>query len=166
MKDRPTGCCGSPDAENKNIREFVLGKSVLTLIVAATRCHSTLVFLRKKQNQQNSNWKNHMAQNSPYCKAYLAKQLRAFPGWTEKTTSLRKRKTNIDNKEVETERTRIEEDDVLYLHDCYVVTDGIFKDENIVFDSVSDEWKKFCAEQINFSIPEYRQKAAVTQPQA
>jgi len=106
-----------------------------------------------------------MAQNSPYCKAYLAKSLRAFVGWTETTTNLRKKREIVDGKDVETERTRIEDEDVLYVHDCYIVTDGIFKDENIVFDNVTDEWKKFCTEQINFSIPQYRQQAPAAQPQ-
>lgn len=99
-----------------------------------------------------------MAKNSPYCKAYLAKAFRAFPGWSEKTTSLRKGKKAVDGKEVQFDRTQIEEGDILYLHDSYLVTDGIFLDENIVFDNVTDEWKKFCHDDLKFSIPDYKKK--------
>lgn len=99
-----------------------------------------------------------MAQNSAYCKAYLASNFRAFPGWSEKTKSLRKGKKMEHGKEVEFDRTEIEGDDVLYLHDSYIVTDGIFKDENIVFDALTDEWKSFCHEHLRFSIPDYQKK--------
>ena len=99
-----------------------------------------------------------MAQNSAYCKAYLASNFRTFPGWNEKTTSLRKRKKMEDGKEVVFDRTKIEDDDILYLHDSYIVTDGIFKDENIVFDTLTDEWEKFCHENLKFSIPDYKKK--------
>jgi hypothetical protein len=101
-----------------------------------------------------------MAQNSAYCKAYLANNFRAFPGWSEKTTHLRKGKKLEDGKEVVFDRKKIEDNDVLYLHDSYVVTDGIFKDENIVFDNLTDEWKKFCHEKLNFAIPDYQKSAA------
>ena len=99
-----------------------------------------------------------MAQNSPYCKAYLASSFRAFPSWTEKTDKLRKGKKVVDGKEVEFDRTLIEDGDILYLHDSYVVCDGIFNDENIVFDNVTEEWKNFCKQTLGFSIPEYKQK--------
>jgi len=102
-----------------------------------------------------------MAQNSAYCKAYTANRFRAFQGWTENTTSLRKGKKTVDGKDVQSDRTQIEDTDILYLHDSYLVTDGIFKDENVVFDKITDEWKKFCNEQLQFSIPDYRKKEAV-----
>jgi hypothetical protein len=101
-----------------------------------------------------------MAQNSAYCKAYLASSFRAFPGWTEKTANLRKGKKTENGKEVLFDRSKIEDADVLYLHDSHIVTDGIFKDENIVFDAVTEEWKKFCDEVLKFSIPDHQKKSA------
>ena len=101
-----------------------------------------------------------MAQNSAYCKAYLASTFRKFSKWTEKTTNLRKGKKVENGKEIVFDRTKIEDNDVLYLHDSHIVTDGIFKDENIVFDTLTDEWKSFCREELKFSIPDYRKKDA------
>jgi len=83
-----------------------------------------------------------------------------FPGWCENTTSLRSSKRIVDGKETEFKRSRIEDSDILYLHDSYLVTDGIFKDENVVFDNVSDEWKRFCQEELKFSIPDYKMQSA------
>ncbi len=45
-----------------------------------------------------------MAEMGKYCKAYLAKQFREYPGWTEKKENVRKEKKEVDGKEVEVER--------------------------------------------------------------
>lgn len=80
-----------------------------------------------------------MATMGKYCKAYLLKQFRQFDRWNE-------------NKEINRELTK---DSVVYLQENYVVTDGIFKDENIIFDNVTDEWKEFCHKLLEFEIPNY-----------
>ncbi len=89
-----------------------------------------------------------------YCKAYLAKQFREFSGWSEKKENARKDKKDVDGKEVEVLR-ELDDDSILYLQENYVVTDGIFKDENIIFDNVTDEWKEFCHGTLAFEIPVY-----------
>jgi hypothetical protein len=89
-----------------------------------------------------------------YCKAYLAQQFRQFPGWTENAANVRKETKEVGGKEVEVER-QLDDDSILYLQENYIVTDGIFKDENILFDNVTDEWKQFCHETLQFEIPVY-----------
>jgi len=78
-----------------------------------------------------------MAEMGRYCKAYLAKDFHAFPGWSGGA------------------RRETGEDDILYLQENLVVTDGIFKDEGIVFDRVTPEWTEFCTGTLAFEIPEY-----------
>ena len=95
-----------------------------------------------------------MAEMGKYCKAYLAKQFREYPNWTEKKENVRKEKKEVDGKEVEVER-ELNDDSILYLQENYVVTDGIFKDENIIFDDVTDDWKSFCHSTLAFEIPVY-----------
>lgn len=89
-----------------------------------------------------------------YCKAYLAGQFRQFPAWTENAANVRKEKEEVGGKEVEVERT-LDDESILYLQENYIVTDGIFKDENIIFDNVTDEWKQFCHGTLEFEIPVY-----------
>jgi hypothetical protein len=89
-----------------------------------------------------------------YCKAYLLKDLRAYPKWTEKGENARKEKKEVDGKEVEVDR-QLDDDSILYIQENYVVTDGIFKDQNIIFDNVTDDWKQFCHEKLAFEIPVY-----------
>ncbi|MEW5927368.1 MAG: hypothetical protein AB1941_07785 [Gemmatimonadota bacterium] len=96
-----------------------------------------------------------MAEMGRYCKAYYAADFRKFPGWKENVANLRKDKQEVNGKEVEVERTELKDDDILYLQENLVVTDGIFKDENVVFDQVSPEWEAFCTGDLAFEIPDY-----------
>lgn len=96
-----------------------------------------------------------MPEMGRYCKAYLAERFREFSGWEENLQNLRKVKETKDREEVEVQRTEINDKDVLYLQENYVVTDDIFKNENIIFDKVDDDWKKFCTDVLQFEIPKY-----------
>ena len=96
-----------------------------------------------------------MAEMGKYCKAYLAKDFRKFPDWTENLDNLRKEMEFKNGEEVEIERTELKDDDILYLQENYVVTDGIMKDEQIIFDKVTDVWERFCREELEFEIPVY-----------
>ncbi len=96
-----------------------------------------------------------MAEMGKYCKAYYAKDFRAFDGWEENLDNLRPDTQEEQGKEIEVPRTELKDDDILYLQENYFVTDGIFKDENIIFDKVTDLWKKACHEQLGFEIPVY-----------
>ncbi len=93
-----------------------------------------------------------MATMGKYCKAYSLKKLRQFSQWTERAENSRKEKKQIDGKEVEINRN-LTDDDFLYLQQNYVVTDGIFQDENIIFENVTSEWQEFCKNTLLFDIP-------------
>lgn len=92
---------------------------------------------------------------SPYCAAYEARRLREFPGWTEDVSNLRPDVQEADGEEVEVPRTALADDDVLFVHDDYVVTDDAERDSHVVFAAVDDEWKRFCHEKLGFAVPEW-----------
>jgi hypothetical protein len=84
-----------------------------------------------------------MAEKSKYAKAYTADQFRAYPKWSEKIAPA--------SVTVETDETStFETVEYFFLHDSYVVTCGVFRDEEVAFDSVTDEWKEFCHAELNF----------------
>lgn len=95
-----------------------------------------------------------MATMGNYCKAYPVKRFRQFGQWTERLENVRKDKQDVDSQEVEVAR-KLTDDDFLYLQKNYVVTDGIFLDQNIIFDNVTPEWKEFCHQTLLFEIPTY-----------
>lgn len=96
-----------------------------------------------------------------YCKAYPITRFREYEHWKEKAENARKEKKEIDGKEVEVPR-ELTENDYLYLHENYVVTDGIYLDENVIFDDVTEEWKKFCDTVLNFEIPDFESEQPKT----
>jgi hypothetical protein len=95
-----------------------------------------------------------MANMGRYCKAYPVARLREFGGWVENGGNARKVKREIDGAEVEAPR-ELTDGDHLYLQENYVVTDGIFIDEHIVFADVTPEWKEFTKNVLEFEVPVY-----------
>lgn len=90
---------------------------------------------------------------SKYCKAYSIKDLRRFSNWKERNENARKVKHKcMHNKEVEIPRT-LADVDYLFIQENYAVTDGIFKDKNIIFDEVTTEWIDYCRDILGFKIP-------------
>jgi hypothetical protein len=105
-----------------------------------------------------------MATMGRYCKAYSVEQLRKFPSWTERLENL----APLENDEDGTEqpRTSLANDDYLFLQENFIVTDGIFLDEHIVFDAVTPEWQEFCTKELAFEIPEYQRFEETPAPAA
>jgi hypothetical protein len=74
-----------------------------------------------------------------YCKAYPIERFREYAGWREASPP-----PNADSADVPGE------DRYLYLQETFVVTRGIFLDEDVVFDSVTPEWETFCTQTLQF----------------
>lgn len=79
-----------------------------------------------------------MAVMSRYAKAYPVSRLREFSLWNEKRS---------------VEPVEGEPDAYVFVHENLIVTGGVFQDTDIIFDSITDEWKEFCANKLEFSIP-------------
>lgn len=99
-----------------------------------------------------------MTDMGAYCKAYQLKQLRQFEQWPRSLAATRQEPQNDDR---ETQRP-LNDEDVLYLQETYIVTDGLFLNQNVVFDAVTDAWKDFCDRVLDFKIPKYAQPVGET----
>jgi len=86
-----------------------------------------------------------MARIGKYCKSYKLSRLRQYPRWTERAENARKIRKEVDGETVEVAR-ELTDDDYVYLHCDFTVTDGIFIDENVLFSDVTPEWIRFCRE--------------------
>ena len=98
-----------------------------------------------------------MVEMGNYCKAHHVSCFRKFARWKETTNDLRGETKYVDGKELLEPRTSLEGHDILYLQENYVVTDGIFKDEHIIYEEITDDWKEFCSKELGFEIPDYAQ---------
>jgi len=102
-----------------------------------------------------------MAIMGKYCKAYPIRRFREYRGWGEKTEKVRRETKRVEGKEVGGKR-QLSDEDHLYLQENYAVTDGVFKDENIICDDVTPEWLEFCTYTLNFEILELNNLAEGT----
>lgn len=93
-----------------------------------------------------------MPEMGRYCKAYLVKDLAEFDGWEPDLTQLRPGEPESGGGGPQP-RDALSEDDILYIQEDGIVTDGIFRDQFIVFDRVSPEWQAFCAQTLVFAPP-------------
>jgi hypothetical protein len=93
-----------------------------------------------------------MKKMGSYCTAYPIQQLREFPKWREASENARKEDKLVDGEEGAVAR-ELTDDDFLYLQENLVVTDGIFIDENIIFDDITPEWIRFCETTLGAQVP-------------
>lgn len=93
-----------------------------------------------------------MSKMGKYCKAYYVKNFRQFDGWSEISANLRREKKQENAQEQDTIRT-LGDEDFLYLQENFTVTDGIYLDENVIFDQVTPAWEEFCVAMLNFNPP-------------
>lgn len=95
-----------------------------------------------------------MSRMGGYCKAYPIARLHEFPEWSENLQNLRTIPQQVEGTEREVKR-ELTADDFFYVQEDFTVTDGIFIDENIIFDNVTPEWIEFCKNTLKFEIPVY-----------
>jgi len=85
-----------------------------------------------------------------YCKAYPLDLMRQFAGWHENVQAFKKKE---DATAEPADGNRPDNDHIVYMQENYVVTDGIFIDENVIFDEVTDAWVEFAQKTLNFELP-------------
>jgi uncharacterized protein len=73
-----------------------------------------------------------------YCQAFPISQLRRFAAWRENST-------NGDR--------ALADDDLVFLHQDYSVTESMWHNENVVFTDESSAWKEFCTNELGFKVP-------------
>jgi len=95
-----------------------------------------------------------MAKMGRYCKAYMLGQVSKFDNWIAQAENARLEEQETDEGKQQAPR-ELTEDSVIYLQENYIVTDGIYLDENVLFDDVTEDWKQFCSDTLGFEIPDY-----------
>ena len=73
-------------------------------------------------------------------------RFRQFNGWAELSANAR-----MENGSPR----QLTDSHFLYLQENFVVTDGVFMDENVIFDKVTPEWIDFCKNVLKFEIPNH-----------
>ena len=97
-----------------------------------------------------------MTKLGKYCRGYPLERLRQFPGWHEKAENARKITTEVDGETVERPR-ELTDADYVYVQRNFTVTDGIFIDENIIFDDVTPDWIEFCQDVLGYVVAQRKE---------
>ena len=84
------------------------------------------------------------SETRPYCKAYYLKDLRRFAGWAES-------RSNWKSSDAPATLT---DDDVVFVHQDFTVTQSMFHNENVVMGAVTPEWRAFCVNELGFKVPD------------
>ena len=82
------------------------------------------------------------SETRPYCKAYHLEVLHRFAGWPRRATNgSAGAQTSGD-------------DDVVFLHQDFTVTQSMFHGEDVLLGEVTPEWRAFCTEELLFKVPD------------
>lgn len=110
------------------------------IALAAAQVEAATLLQQAEQNQARP--------GRPYCKAYPVKAFEHNPvGWQARQT--------------------LADDAVVYLHQDFSVTGSMWHGEDVVFDQVSEDWRNYCRDKLDFHAPtdlelaaDYRQRVA------
>lgn len=83
-----------------------------------------------------------------YTRAYHLRELRNFNGWHEERINWK------DNADADPAADGLSDDDVVYLHEDLTVTQSMWHNEQVIFNRVTPEWKKFCTNVLEFRVPD------------
>ena len=93
-------------------------------------------------------------QTRPYCKAYHLKDLRQFPGWSESRLHWKENRYAAASDNGAGTSHEFTDDDIVFIHQDFTVTQSMWHAENVIFDQISPQWEEFCASVLNFKVPD------------
>jgi len=92
-----------------------------------------------------------------YCKAYHLGELRRYSAWAENKPaagngSKEAAATNPNDQNGDSQARA--DNDVVFLHQDYTVTNSMWAGEDVIFDQVTEQWKEFCNNELRFTVPD------------
>jgi hypothetical protein len=114
------------------------------LMIAKAAGHEKVAELLTEAEQEKGVWVD-PRKTRPYCKAYHLGELRKFSEWEEKEAAEADGSGGDD---------ALTDKSIVYVHQDFTVTRSMWHGEDLVFDDVTPEWRKFCEQQLSFAIPE------------
>jgi uncharacterized protein len=89
-----------------------------------------------------------------YCKAYYLRDLRRFPLWSESRINWKENNNRHATANNEAGGGEFTEDDIVFLHQDYTVTESMWHNENVIFNQVTPDWKEFCKSILQYKAPD------------
>lgn len=89
-----------------------------------------------------------------YCKAYPLSALRRYASWSEAADNARPEEREAGGGTPLPAPRTLDDDSYVFLHDTFIVTDGVFLDEYVIFDASTPAWEEFCRNELAFVVPD------------
>lgn len=102
-----------------------------------------------KQAEQAANGANADSSPANYARAYPLSELRRFSGWREAKINWKEAVPANENGNSHD----LADNDVVFLHHDFSVTQLIWPGENVIFDQLTPEWQQFCEQELRFRVP-------------
>jgi uncharacterized protein len=128
---------------------FRVGRDQRTPYKIALAARHTDVARLLKENEQAVNGAAGDSSLTNYARAYLLGDLRKFGGWREEKINWKEAIPTDENGHSH----ELADDDVVFLHQDFTVTQLVWPGENVIFNQVSPEWQEFCAQELEFKVP-------------
>jgi uncharacterized protein len=102
-----------------------------------------------KETEQAVNGTGGDSSLTNYARAYLLGDLRKFSDWREEKINWKEAIPADENGHSH----ELSDNDVVFLHQDFTVTQLIWPGENVIFNQVTPEWQEFCAQELQFKVP-------------
>lgn len=106
-------------------------------------------YLREVEDQTDPERARSLRREREYAKAYHLRDLRLYPDWSEERINWKDR----ENGPGESPHDELADENVVFIHQDFTVTESMWHDENVIFNRVSDTWREFCSSTLGFQVP-------------
>ncbi|HKQ03816.1 MAG TPA: ankyrin repeat domain-containing protein [Blastocatellia bacterium] len=119
---------------------FKVGRDQRTpQMVALAAGHVEVVkYLCEAEDSRDAERARSLRPERQYARAYHLRDLKQFPGWSEIAAGSSEGSSD---------------EQVVFVHQDFRVTESIWPDEKVIIDQASDSWREFCAQVLGFQVP-------------
>jgi uncharacterized protein len=136
---------------------FKVGRDQRTpyMIALAAGRVEVVKFLREAEDQFEG--EKRPRPERKYCKAYHLRDLRQFTGWSESRINWKTVSGDNGRNDKQGEVAAAEvftDDDIVFIHQDYTVTQSMWHNENVIYNRVGPDWEEFCQAALSFKVPD------------
>ena len=118
-------------------------------LIALAAAHVEVIdYLRGVEDRSDPERAKSSRSEYRYCKAYPLRDLRAFPEWSESRINWKEKRDH--EKEEHSPDSEFTDENTVFIHQDFTVTQSAWHNENVIFNQVSERWAAFCSTKLRF----------------
>ena len=134
---------------NRGADAFRVGRDQRTPYKIALAAKHVDVARLLKQAEKAANGGDGDLSLTNYAQAFLLGNLRKFSGWREEKINWKQPAAEENGNSAS-----LTDNDVVFLHQDFTVTELIWPGENVIFNKDTPEWREFCTNELQFKVPD------------